>query len=81
VACARCVIDGKVVREVRTFKTTTVDLLALSEWLASLGITHVAMEATGVYWKPVWNILDDGESTLVLANARHVKNVPAARPT
>jgi transposase len=73
------VIDGKVVREVRTFKTTTVDLLALSEWLASLGITHVAMEATGVYWKPVWNILDDGESTLVLANARHVKNVPGRK--
>ena len=79
VACARRVIDGKVVREVRTFKTTTGDLLALSEWLASLGITHVAMEATGVYWKPVWNILDDGESTLVLANAKHVKNVPGRK--
>jgi transposase len=79
VACARRVSDGKVEREVVTFKTTTSDLLALSEWLASLGITHVAMEATGVYWKPVWNILDDGEFTLVLANARHVKNVPGRK--
>ena len=51
VACARLMVDGKVTREVRTFKTTTSDLLVLSEWLASLGITHIAMEATGVYWK------------------------------
>ena len=79
VACARLMVDGKVTREVRTFKTTTSDLLALSEWLASLGITHVVMEATGVYWKPVWNVLDDGEFELLLANARHVKNVRPAR--
>jgi transposase len=71
--------SGKVTREVRTFKTTTGDLLALSEWLAALEITHVAMEATGVYWKPIWNILDDGEFTLVLANAKHVKNVPGRK--
>ena len=58
--------DGKVTTEVRTFQTTTVDLLRLSEWLAANDCTHVAMEATGVYWKPVWHILDDGEFELVL---------------
>ena len=65
--------------EVRTFQTTTVDLLRLSEWLAANDCTHVAMEATGVYWKPVWHILDDGEFELVLANAAHVKNVPGRK--
>jgi hypothetical protein len=80
VACLRLVSDGKVTTEVRTFQTTTADLLRLSEWLAANGCTHVAMEATGVYWKPVWHILDDGEFVLVLANAAHVKNVRAAAP-
>jgi transposase len=79
VACSRRMIDGKVIREVRTFKTTTGELLALSEWLASLGATHIVMEATGVYWKPVWNILCDGDFTLILANAAHVKNVPGRK--
>src|SRR5208282_3521644 len=79
VACLRLVSDGKVTTEVRTFKTTTADLLHLSEWLAANGCTHVAMEATGVYWKPVWHIWDDGEFTLVLANAAHVKNVPGRK--
>src|SRR6516164_6352916 len=79
VACARHMVNGTVTREVRTFKTTTKDLLALSEWLASQGCTHVAMEATGVYWKPVWHILSDGDVTLVLANAAHVKNVPGRK--
>jgi len=54
---------------VRTFRTTTKDLLALSEWLASQDCTHVAMEATGVYWKPVWHILSNGDFILVSANA------------
>jgi transposase len=79
VACVRHMVAGKVTREVRTFKTTTRDLLALSEWLACEGCTHVAMEATGVYWKPVWHILNDGDFGLVLANARHVKNVPGRK--
>ena len=78
-ACLRLVSDGKVTTAVRTFKTTTADLLHLSEWLAANGCTHVAMEATGVYWKPVWHILDDGEFALVLANAAHVKNVPGRK--
>jgi Transposase len=63
----------------RAFQTTTADLLRLSEWLAVNGCTHVAMEATGIYWKPVWHILDDGEFELVLANAAHVKNVPGRK--
>jgi Transposase len=53
--------------------------VSLSEWLASNGCTHVAMEATGVYWKPVWHILSDSEFTLVPANAAHVKNVQRPR--
>ncbi len=78
-ACSRRMIDGKVMREVRTFKTTTGELLALSEWLGSIGATHIVMEATGVYWKPVWNILSDGDFELILANAAHVKNVPGRK--
>jgi transposase len=79
VACVRHMANGSVRREVRTFKTTTKDLLALSEWLAGEGCTRIAMEATGVYWKPVWHVLSDGDFTLVLANAAHVKNVPGRK--
>jgi len=79
VACVRLVIDRKPVKEVRTFFTTTADLIALSEWLAENKCTHVAMEATGVYWKPVWHILADGGFQLVLANAAHIKNVPGRK--
>jgi transposase len=57
------------------FSTMTSELLALRDWLQGLGVTHVAMEATGVYWKPVWYLLED-EFELVLCNAAHVKNVP-----
>src|SRR5260370_32055349 len=79
VACLRLLSKAKVTPEVRPFRTITVDLLKLSEWLAANDCTHVAMEATGVYWKPVWHILDDGEFVLVLANAAHVKNVPGRK--
>jgi transposase len=79
VACVRHMVDGTVKREVRSFQTTTQGLLALSEWLSAEGCTHVVMEATGVYWKPVWHILSDGEFELVLANAAHVKNVPGRK--
>ena len=79
VACLRLVSDGQVTTEVRTFQTTTAELLRLSKWLAENECTHVAMEATGVYWKPVWHILDDGDFELVLANAAHVKNVPGRK--
>src|SRR6202048_291754 len=79
VACVRLASEGKVVTEVKTFATTTQGLLTLSDWLSENGCTHVAMEATGVYWKPVWHVLSDGEVELVLANAAHVKNVPGRK--
>jgi transposase len=79
VACVRLVQDKRVVQEVRTFATTTRGLLELSEWLDGHGVRHMAMEATGVYWKPVWHILSDGEFEVVLANAAHVKNVPGRK--
>jgi transposase len=79
VASARIASGRDVTVEVQTFPTTTAGLLALSAWLAERGCTHVAMEATGVYWKPVWHILADGDLTLVLANAAHVKNVPGRK--
>ena len=77
-ACIRIASDGKASREVRSFSTTTSGLLALAEWLGNDGCTHVAMEATGVYWKPVWHILE-GSFELVLANAQHVRNVPGRK--
>ncbi|MEA2529843.1 MAG: transposase [Thermomicrobiales bacterium] len=70
--------DGTPTKEVRTFTTMTDDLLALSDWLAAAGCTHVAMESTGVYWKPVYNLLEDGFA-LLLVNARHVKAVPGRK--
>lgn len=79
VACVRHMSGGKVKTEVRTFATMTGTLLDLSAWLATEQITHIAMEATGVYWKPVWHILSDGEFELILANAAHVKNVPGRK--
>lgn len=79
VACVRHMVDGAVKREVRTFKTTTGKLMTLSEWLSTEGCTHIVMEATGIYWKPVWHILSDGEFELALANAAHVKNVPGRK--
>jgi hypothetical protein len=77
VACARVAGDGPVQQEVHRFATTTTGLLALSAWLESYGATHVVMEATGVYWKPVWHVLE-AAFELVLANAAHVRNVPCA---
>ena len=77
VACVRCVSQPQS-REVRTFGTTTRELSALAEWLQSSGCTHVAMEATGVYWKPVWHVLE-GRFELVLANAQHIRNVPGRK--
>jgi len=79
VACVRHMVNATVKREVKTFATTTKGLLALADWLASERCTHVAMEATGVYWKPVWHVLSDGDFDLVLANAKHVKNVPGRK--
>ena len=78
VACLRLITNRKVEREVRRFPTTTHGLLELAEWLEKARCTHVAMEATGVYWKPVWHILD-GRFALILANAAHVKTVPGRK--
>jgi len=78
VACARLVSAGKVQQEVKTFETTTQGLLALCDWLSEHGCSHAAMESTGVYWKPVWHILE-GSVELVLANANHIKNVPGRK--
>lgn len=78
VACVRIAVKSKVVRAVRTFGATTSELLALSDWLSSHGCTHVAMESTGVYWKPVWHVLE-GMFELVLANALHIRNVPGRK--
>jgi transposase len=79
VACVRTVADGKTKRECRTFATTTEQLMELRAWLEECRCTHVAMEATGVYWMPVFRILDEGGFELVLANAAHIKNVPGRK--
>src|SRR5712691_11420842 len=78
VACARVASGTTITHDVRTFGTTTVELLALSDWLGAHGCTHVAMESTGVYWKPVWHVLD-GPFELVLANAMHIRNIPGRK--
>ena len=79
VACHLCRdAKGKEVFTKRTFSTMTADLLALSDWLWAKGATHVAMESTGEYWKPVYNILE-GRFELVVANSHHVKNVPGRK--
>src|SRR5215203_1452368 len=77
VACVRCVSPPEH-HEVRQFSTTTRGLTVLADWLAEHGCTHVAMEATGVYWKPVWHLLE-GHVELVLANAQHIRNVPGRK--
>jgi transposase len=78
VACVRLAEAGGVVRLVETFATTTTELERLSDWLSGHKVTHVAMEATGVYWKPVWAVLAE-DFELVLANAMHVKAVPGRK--
>lgn len=77
VARVRCVSEPPH-DEVRSFTTTTSALLELNDWLTEQAVTHVAMEATGVYWKPVWHLLE-GHFELVLANAQHIRNVPGRK--
>jgi transposase len=78
-ACVRWVESGgRVAQETRRFGTTTRQLLKLRDWLSQLQVTHVAMESTGVYWKPIYNILEGGFEVL-LVNARHVRNVPGRK--
>jgi transposase len=79
VACLLIVLkNGQVQKQVRTFGTTTRELMGLREWLLSGGCTHVAMESTGVYWKPIYAILE-GAFEIVVANAQHVKKVPGRK--
>jgi len=78
VACVRLAEGQEVKRETKRFGTTTRQLLHLSDWLASHRVTHVAMESTGVYWKPVWHILE-GEFALVLGKAKDMRNVPGRK--
>jgi transposase len=78
VACKRIVESGEVRRETKTFGTTTGALYELFDWLGFDGVTHVVMESTGVYWKPVWHVMEEGFE-LILANAKHAKNVPGRK--
>jgi transposase len=78
VACVRLAVGATVTYERRTVSTNTRGLLELADWLSQHEVTHVAMEATGVYWKPVWHVLE-GHFTLVLANAMHIRNVPGRK--
>ena len=79
-ACVRIATGRKATTEHQEFATTTAGLFELSAWLTEAGCTHVAMEATGVYWKPVWHILEDAESfELLLANPQHIRNVPGRK--
>lgn len=77
-ACVRRLDRGKVVQETRSFATMTRDILSLADWLSSEGVSHVAMESTGVYWKPIYNLLE-GRFEILLVNAQHVKHVPGRK--
>src|SRR6266571_6524275 len=70
--------DGKPKKEIRSFGTMTGDLLGMADWLTRAGCTHVAMESTGVYWKPIFNVLE-GLLRVILVNARHIKAVPGRK--
>lgn len=79
VVCMRMVEpDGTVTTQTRTFATMTADLLALADWLLAHGITHVAMESTGEFWKPIYALLE-GSFTVLVVNARHIKHVPGRK--
>jgi len=78
VACVMIRERGKLQKEIRTFRTMTSDLLVLNDWLQAKGVTHVAMESTGVYWKPIFNLLE-GNFDVLLINAAHIKTVPGRK--
>ena len=82
VVCVRRLVTGakrKAASVVRKFRTMTEEILALGDWLAQQGVTQVAMESTGVYWKPIWNLLEGGPFELQLVNAQHIKQVPGRK--
>src|SRR5215470_6651924 len=70
--------DGMVHKQIRTFSTMTVDLLALADWLGAFDVTHIALESTGVYWHPVYNLLEE-QYSIVLVNPQHMKAVPGRK--
>jgi len=72
--------DGRLHHQTRQWGTMTRDLVAMADWMAAQGVTHVAMESTGVFWKPIFNILES-RFTVMLVNARHLKQVPGERAT
>ena len=78
VTCVRLVDSGRIVRKKERFGATTAELMRLADWLTQHQVTHAAMESTGVYWKPVWHVLE-GDFQLILANAQHVKAVPGRK--
>lgn len=79
VACAIIPDErGQRRKELQTFSTMTPDVVRLRSWLTALGVTHVAMESTGVFWKPIFNLLE-GSFDLLVANAQHIKAVPARK--
>jgi transposase len=71
--------DGTVHKRTKTFPTMTADLLALDDWLTEHEVDVIALESTGVYWHPIWNILQEGR-TIVLVNPQHMKAVPSQLP-
>ena len=78
-ACLMTSTEGsEPVKAIRTFRTMTAALLALADWLQQAGCTHVAMESTGVYWRPVYNLLE-GQFELLVVNAQHIKTVPGRK--
>ena len=78
VACVRLIDGGRIVRKKERFGTTTAELMRLADWMTEHKVTHAAMESTGVYWKPVWHVLER-DFQLILANAQHVKAVPGRK--
>jgi transposase len=78
VACLLIREGGKVIKDIRTFRTMTSDLVVLHDWLQAHQVTHVAMESTGIYWRPVFNLLE-GSFTVLLVNAAHIKTVPGRK--
>lgn len=75
-----CCVQTPEVQETRTFRTFTGDLRRMADWLRSCGVTHVAMESTGVYWQPIYNVLEEEDGLdLTVANARHIKAVPGRK--
>ena len=71
-------VSGQVQKFTRTFSTMTAELLAVADWLDSLQVVHIAMESTGVFWHPVYNILEEGR-TLLLVNPQHIKALPGRK--